>query len=347
MRTIPLEINSEDKILVISPHPDDESIGVGGLLLMYGKQCSVVVMTDGRYGNPRYKPLEMARVRKREFHTAMILAGVSVFRMMEYEDGKLINHSDAFSDLRIDDYNIVLVPNPNDNHSDHTACYSYVLDYIKDASMKDIKVYMYEVHTPLSDVDYHIDITDYIFRKKDLVGCYESQMEIHPYSEQVVKLAGYRGCQNEKEGRFLEVYKKVEFHGTEKLETGIEKELSKYKLFTKLFVTWISCDNNVGNIAEYLQNRNCTDIAIYGFGILGKILYNQLKGTNCNVKYIVDVNENIVCDIPIYHDLIDIEPVNLIVVTVLLDSERVVEQISKIGIQSISFEQLIDEIGRE
>ena len=342
-----MEINVEDRILVISPHPDDESIGVGGLLLMYRDQCSVVVMTDGRYGNPRYQPLEMARVRKCELQTAMTQAGVSSFRIMEYEDGKLINQPDAFSDSRIEDYDIVLVPNPNDNHSDHTACYSYVLDYIKDSSIQNIKVYMYEVHTPLADVDYHIDITDVVLKKKELVGCYESQMEIHPYSEQVVKLADYRGFQNEKSGRFLEVYKKVELDGTEKRKIGIEKELSKYKLFTRLFETWISAGKNVGNIAGYLQERNCANIAIYGFGILGKNLYKQLDGTNCKVKYIVDVNEKIVCNVPVYHKLSDIYQVDLVVITALFDLERIEEEIHKKGIKSISFEQLIDEIGRK
>lgn len=43
-------IDKEDKILIVAPHPDDESIGCGGLLALYGKQCDVRLLTDGRRG---------------------------------------------------------------------------------------------------------------------------------------------------------------------------------------------------------------------------------------------------------------------------------------------------------
>ena len=44
-------IQSTDKILVVAPHPDDETIGLGGLLLLYGEQIDVLVLTDGSKGN--------------------------------------------------------------------------------------------------------------------------------------------------------------------------------------------------------------------------------------------------------------------------------------------------------
>ena len=42
-----LEIRPTDKICILAPHADDESIGCGGLLALYGKQCDVVLLTDG------------------------------------------------------------------------------------------------------------------------------------------------------------------------------------------------------------------------------------------------------------------------------------------------------------
>ena len=46
-----MKINQDDKILIVAPHPDDESIGMGGFLSLYGPQCDVLLVTDGRKGH--------------------------------------------------------------------------------------------------------------------------------------------------------------------------------------------------------------------------------------------------------------------------------------------------------
>ena len=56
MGIYPLVIKETEKILIVAPHPDDESIGTGGLLSLYSNQCDVIVMTDGRYGNTEIPP---------------------------------------------------------------------------------------------------------------------------------------------------------------------------------------------------------------------------------------------------------------------------------------------------
>jgi len=45
-----LDFTSSDRLLVVAPHPDDESIGCGGLLLKHADKCDVAVLTDGRHG---------------------------------------------------------------------------------------------------------------------------------------------------------------------------------------------------------------------------------------------------------------------------------------------------------
>lgn len=45
-----LEIEPNDKCLIIAPHADDESIGCGGILLKYPQNFEVVVLTDGGKG---------------------------------------------------------------------------------------------------------------------------------------------------------------------------------------------------------------------------------------------------------------------------------------------------------
>ena len=46
-----MNIKSKDRILVVAPHPDDESIGMGGVLALYKRQCDVLLLTDGRHGH--------------------------------------------------------------------------------------------------------------------------------------------------------------------------------------------------------------------------------------------------------------------------------------------------------
>ena len=42
-----LTLNPDERILVVSPHPDDESIGCGGLLAKFYGKCDVHLVTDG------------------------------------------------------------------------------------------------------------------------------------------------------------------------------------------------------------------------------------------------------------------------------------------------------------
>jgi LmbE family N-acetylglucosaminyl deacetylase len=67
-----LQISPSNTILVIAPHSDDESLGCGGLLLKYPKQCDVVVVTDGRYGGlPNQTHDEIIKIRQEELIQAM------------------------------------------------------------------------------------------------------------------------------------------------------------------------------------------------------------------------------------------------------------------------------------
>ena len=67
----PLELKPDDRVLLLAPHPDDETIGCGGFLLKYGSQCDVVLLTDGRHGDSTVKPAEMIEIRKKEFEEVM------------------------------------------------------------------------------------------------------------------------------------------------------------------------------------------------------------------------------------------------------------------------------------
>ena len=51
-----LSFSSKDRILIVAPHPDDEAIGCGGILALYGDQCDVLILTDGSKGKSKLRP---------------------------------------------------------------------------------------------------------------------------------------------------------------------------------------------------------------------------------------------------------------------------------------------------
>ena len=182
MGIYPLVIKETEKILIVAPHPDDESIGTGGLLSLYSNQCDVIVMTDGRYGNTEIPPDQMREIRKKEFCQAMKKAGPHQYILCDLEDGKLILHEKYFREIDFSRYTFIFLPNPKDNHSDHMAAYLYTVNEIKRRNIKNIKVFQYEVHTPLPDATCYLDISTVIEKKQELVACHSSQMKVHMYS---------------------------------------------------------------------------------------------------------------------------------------------------------------------
>lgn len=344
MITIPLTIYPEDKILVLSPHPDDESIGVGGLLALYSKQISVIVMTDGRYGNDRYDAFEMKKIREQEFVNAMEVVGISDYKFIKIEDGLLIENKNVFNDIEFENYTIVFLPNPNDNHSDHTACHEFAMDCIRARSLA-CDVYQYEVHKPLSDVDFHLNITGVIEKKISMINCHNSQMETHKYGEQIRALAKYRGLQNEQSESYLEVYHKVSSNYENQKDIGLEIEASKYRQFTRILTKWLHIETRITELGEYLKEKNINNIAIYGFGVLGKALYDCLRNSGCNIKYIIDKNKTADIDIPTYHEISSLDVVDIIIVTTVSGYEEIKNEIVENSkLDCISISSLVEEI---
>src|SRR2546428_2315674 len=80
-------------LLVVHAHPDDESLGNGGVLLRYGQQgvrTVVVICTGGEAGeisDPALAtPENLGEVRRQETEAAMAILGVSRLFWLGYRD---------------------------------------------------------------------------------------------------------------------------------------------------------------------------------------------------------------------------------------------------------------------
>ncbi|MBO4519819.1 MAG: PIG-L family deacetylase [Alphaproteobacteria bacterium] len=191
----PLRLLPEDRVLVLAPHADDETIGCGGFLLKYGAQCDVVLLTDGRYGDAEIPPAEMAEIRKKEFEEVMAHYAVRRTQMLNVEDGKLIDRFKDFNTLEFKEYDYVLMPHPMDFHKDHVAVSCLFKRACQNQPFHGHIIY-YEIWNTLARPTHYIDISDVVEEKKRLINLYRSQVKNIDYASRILGLNHYRGLRH-------------------------------------------------------------------------------------------------------------------------------------------------------
>ncbi len=192
------KIDERTRILIVSPHPDDESIGMGGFLMLYGQFCDVLLLTDGSAGKKEadMNDFEYKEIRKKEFLTACSLAKVRKTFFANVKDKELYkNRRSIFElDINLKEYQYVFIPNKYESHIDHMAVYPIMKKFIRKKKSKAILV-EYEVWTPIQKPDFYLDITEVVQSKKRMIDIYKSQNKYCDFVEKSVSLNSYRGMQ--------------------------------------------------------------------------------------------------------------------------------------------------------
>lgn len=193
------------KCLCLAPHPDDETIGMGGTLALFGKQFKVILLTDGRKGIKDKPAEEVTQIRYEEFKKALSLAKISDYSFLNIQDKKLLSNFDLFKGIDVE-YDYIFVPNIIDQHPDHKAVSLLLNDLIKShAKVKpDTKICMYEVWSTLGLVNSYVDISEAIETKKQMIKCYESQTAQKDYEYHALGLNQYRGMFKDK--KYVEAF---------------------------------------------------------------------------------------------------------------------------------------------
>ncbi len=123
----------DGRVVVVAPHPDDESLGAGGTvasLSALGAQVHVVVCTDGDAAAPPdwlSDPTSLGAVRRREVTAAAehLSPGRPVtLHLLGLRDGGLSAarpELDARLEPLLDGASLVIAPWPDDGHPDHRA----------------------------------------------------------------------------------------------------------------------------------------------------------------------------------------------------------------------------------
>lgn len=186
------------KVLVLAPHPDDETIGCGGSLALHrahGDPVKVLVLTDGALaegpdgGGPDYIGLREQETR----------AALAVLRIEEVEFWRLPDRSltaDAATVARLvevlEAYRPTLLygPSPVEPHPDHAAAAQLVWSAMQQTDIP-AGLCLYEVGLPIRPNSL-VDITPVLAQKERALACYASQLKLNDYKSKILGLNRYR-----------------------------------------------------------------------------------------------------------------------------------------------------------
>ncbi len=196
------------RAVVLAPHPDDETIGCGGLirkLTLAGTVVSVVFLSDGRRGEAstrswRSDPGAEERLierRKAEAAAAATVLGVADLVFLDLRDGEV--YADAAAVERLRDElarlrpDIVLLPFLTDQHPDHLATSDLFLAAATQlyGTRPAPDCWAYETQTPLF-ANVVLDISTVAAAKWEALSHYESQNRQLDYASTTRGLNAFR-----------------------------------------------------------------------------------------------------------------------------------------------------------
>jgi LmbE family N-acetylglucosaminyl deacetylase len=177
--------------LVVAPHADDESFGMGGTLLkaqQAGLETHVVVLTDGALGG---NTADLVAVRKLEAQAAARVLGVQEVHFFEQPDRGLTVNVALQQRLKnlITQLNAkaVFFPGAQELHPDHRTTALLVWQTLRDLGNQAPHAIAYEI-TGQSPVNCLVDITAVMPRKALALAQYHSQLVENNYVDIVKAL---------------------------------------------------------------------------------------------------------------------------------------------------------------
>lgn len=189
-------------ILVISPHPDDESIGCGGTICTHaaaGDKVELIVLTSGEKGGHGSSEDETIIIREEEAAAAAAILGIANIEFWKQPDGEFNSTDENVNRLveKIKYYHpsIIYVTHDKEMHPDHKAAARLVATALKSAALPGVKpiVWMYEVWTPIQQINHIVDISDHIDLKRMAIRAHASQCSVLKFDEAIIGLNRYRG----------------------------------------------------------------------------------------------------------------------------------------------------------
>ena len=132
----------------------------------------------------------------------------------------------------------------------------------------------------------------------------------------------------------------------QKKDSRRREHIKKMGEFYNLLIQWVCLKQDGKSLVLYFVSNGYKKIAIYGMKELGERLYDELRDSEVEVKYIIDKNADaIYADIDVLTPEDELEEVDAIVVTAIHyfdEIEELLEQ--KVDCPILSLEDIVYEI---
>jgi len=167
--------------LVLAPHPDDESVGMGGTLALgaqRGLEIKLVLVTDGEQGGEPW-------VRRQEALCATKVLGLPAPEFWNLPDREVFQHLGMLASnlkrLKVQRFKTIFVPSFQEFHPDHRAVTLGTLSFLQEVAWSG-EVWLYEISRQ-GEVNRLVVIDQVRARKSQAIACYQSQLAQAPYQE--------------------------------------------------------------------------------------------------------------------------------------------------------------------
>jgi len=179
---------------VIAPHPDDETLGCGGLIALAldaGRDVLAIVVTDGGASHPlsnEFRRQDLAALRAQELQSGLMILGLDPRRVfaLAIDDGSLDRLGDDTLSLRLDGVlagqgvKTLFSTSADDPHPDHRAVYRAAeLSALRSgAALWSYPVRAHVIAEHLKDPAslVRLPIDSALDRKRSAINCHQSQL---------------------------------------------------------------------------------------------------------------------------------------------------------------------------
>lgn len=188
------------RVLVLTPHADDETFGAGGTLLRHlahGDEVRVVLFSDNiaSVGGSGLDADAIRRLRTAEFHAAMQRLGIARVTALDLPDARFRDADPRCPELEQhfieNPPDVLYLPSLFDNHHDHRKLNLWTIQALRGVRAPRPLIRGYEVWSPLPATAV-CDISAEAGTKREAMALYRSQIDAIDYVHHILGLNAYR-----------------------------------------------------------------------------------------------------------------------------------------------------------